>query len=225
MEFVIRAATPEDAPAIAAVAVAVWPEEPLDVAAIAALIATTERGALVAERDGMVAGFVDSFLTQAGDGAARWEVDLIAVAPGTQGYGVGRALVRASMAGARAVGAARARALIRVGNIASERAFTACGFAPDLWESELWAVADRDVGTASAGLHIVPVQTFRYAGVWLEEVTAAGLQSLQPSAGVGVVAGTVIPLTERDTIDAAVSAELQPAGHFRFWHCAVSAAD
>lgn len=225
MEFVISAATPEDAPAIAAVAEAVWPEEPLDVDAIAALIATTERGTLVAERDGMVAGFVDSFLTQDCDRAARWEIDLLAVAPGAQGHGVGRALVRASMAGAQTAGAVRARALIRMGNIASERAFTACGFAPDPWESELWAVADRDVRTAPAGLHVVPVQTFRYAGVWLEEVTAAGLQSLQPAVGVGVVAGTVIPLIERDTIDAAVSAGLQQTGQFRFWHRTLSAAD
>ena len=88
----------------------------------------------------------------------------------------------------------------------------------------LWAVADRDVSTVPAGLHVVPVQTFRYAGVWLENVTAAALRSLQPAAGVGVVAGTVIPLTDCDSIHAAERAGLQPAGHFRFWHCAVSAA-
>jgi ribosomal-protein-alanine N-acetyltransferase len=224
MEFVIRTATPNDAPGIVTVATAVWPDEPLDANAIATLIATTARETLVAVQGGAVAGFVDGFVTHARDGDARWEVDLIAVAPGAQGHGVGRGLVQAGMAGARAAGAMRARALIRVGNSASERAFAACGFTSDPWESVLWAVADRDVRTASAGLHVVPVRTFRYTGVWLEDVTAAGLARLPPAAGVGVVAGTVIPLTERDTIRAAERTGLEPAGQFRFWHRAISAA-
>jgi GNAT superfamily N-acetyltransferase len=224
MDYVIRMATVDDTPGIAAVAVSAWPEEPLDAAAIAALMAEPGRATHVAVQGRTVVGFVDGFVTRASDGAARWEVDLLAVAPQSQGRGVGRGLVAASVAaGGDALGAVRARALIRVENIGSERAFAACGFSPEPFASALWVADGLAVVGEPDGLHIVPVRTFRYAGTWLENVTAHGICALHPATDGGMV-GAVIPLADRETSRAAADAGLRNEGTFRFWHRAMEMA-
>jgi L-amino acid N-acyltransferase YncA len=217
VEYTIRAATADDAAGIAAVAAAVWPEEPLDAARIGALMAAGARRTLVAASDGATVGFADGFMTGARDGAPRWEVDLLAVGPRAQGHGIGRALIAGSVAAGRELGAARARALIRAGNIGSERAFAACGFQPEPFESELWVADGVAVPDVIAGLTIVPVRTFRYAGIWLEDVSAAGLGTLRLDTTGGIV-GAVIPLSGRDALRAAAAAAMQREGRFRFWH-------
>jgi GNAT superfamily N-acetyltransferase len=217
MEFVIRTATANDAPGIAAVAASVWPEELLDAAAIATLLTEPMRCTHVAVQGRAVVGFADGFVTRANDGAARREVDLLAVSPQAQGHGVGRGLVAANVAAGGALGVARARALIRTGNIGSERAFAACGFVPDPFESALCVADGLAIVGEPIGLHVVPVRTFRYAGMWLEDVTAQGVGALHPAPDGGVV-GTVIPLTERETLHAANNAGLHDEGTFRFWH-------
>jgi GNAT superfamily N-acetyltransferase len=174
----------------------------------------------VAVREGTVVGFVDGFVTRAGDGATRWEVDLLAVDPCAQGRGLGRGLVAANIAAGSTRNVAYARALIRTGNIGSERAFAACGFAPDPFESELWVAGDLMTAGEPVGLHVVPVRTFRYSGTWLEAVSASGLRALRPDTGRHTV-GSVIPLADGDVLRAAIDAGLQPVGRFRFWHRAM----
>jgi GNAT superfamily N-acetyltransferase len=220
MDVVIRPAQPEDARAIVAVAAEVWPEEWLDPAFIAGLIGEGGRATLLAELGGRVVGFVDGFATRTGDGRVRWEVDLLAVSPSAQGQGIGRQLVRASVtAGARG-DAELTRGLVRVGNLASERVFAACGFLPDRDVCELWTGEGLRTD-APGGMHIVPVWTFRYAGNWLEEVTAAGLRALQPN-GTSDMAGTLIPVTDTAALEAAASANLTASGRYRFWRRSVS---
>ncbi len=216
MIAIIRDARPVDAPAIMAVAREVWPEELLDVRAIGSLIGETSRSTVVAELDGRIVGFVDGFTSKSRAGSLRWEVDLLVVSPRAQGHGIGRALVRSSVeAGVRA-DASSARGLIRIDNIASERVFAACGFAPESGIGELW-VGERLVpSTDAVGMYVVPVRTFRYDGLWLEAVNAAGLRGLRSSDQVKVI-GALISIDDREAIAAAGDAGLQPGGEFRFW--------
>ncbi len=216
MNAIIRDAGPVDAVSIVDVARGVWPEDLLDVRAIGSLIGEIARSTVVAELDGRIVGFVDGFTTKSRAGSVRWEVDLLAVSPHAQGHGIGRALVRSSIeAGVRAA-ASSARGLIRIDNIASERVFAACGFAPESGIGELW-VAERLVPTTDTdGMHVVPVRTFRYEGLWLEAVNAAGLLGLRSSDQVKVV-GALISIDDREAIAVAGDAGLQPGGEFRFW--------
>jgi hypothetical protein len=144
-------------------------------------------------------------------------VDLLAVDPRAQGRGLGRALVAANIAAGSDRNIAYARALIRTGNIGSERAFAACGFAPVPFVSELWVAESLTTAGEPVGLHVVPVRTFRYSGIWLEGVSAGGLRALRPDTGHYTV-GSVIPLADRDVLRAAVDAGLRPEGRFRFWN-------
>lgn len=212
----VRDAMPEDATAIASVAEEVWPEEPLDAGVIRRLIGETERATVVAELDGRVVGFVDGFMTTTVEGYARWEVDLLAVSPSAQGHGIGRRLVRACVAAGIDAGAGGMRALIRIGNVASERVFAACAFAPDDGVGRLWLARILIPPAGDAGMHVVRVQTFRYEGVWLEALTPAALAELNPDDSAGV-AGAVIAIDDRALSEAAMSRGLHPDGEFRFW--------
>jgi len=216
MSVTIRHATSVDATAIVALAETVWPDEPLDAATIECLIAESSRATLLAELNDTIVGFVDGFVTCAASGALRWEVDLLAVSPSAQGRGVGRRLVGESIKFGASAGAVHARALIRVGNIASERVFAVHGFVPERDESELWVAEGLIAGTNLESTHVVPVRTFRYAGRWLEESTPAALCSLRPSAGGGVT-GAVIHVTDREAIDAAAAVGMQYGGRYHFW--------
>jgi GNAT superfamily N-acetyltransferase len=213
----IRDARSDDAAAIVAVAAEVWPEEPLDADQISCLIADGGRATSVAELGGQTVGFVDGFLTTTAEGVARWEVDLLAVSPRAQGRGLGRLLVAASIDAAIRTGATTARGLIRVGNVASERVFAACGFAPDERASQLWISTNLALSEGDPSMHIVQVRTFRYIGIWLEALRADVLGQLQPSVSVRVI-GAVIPVDERDVIAAAERAGMSREGEYRFWH-------
>ena len=216
MSVTIRHATPDDATAIVSLAEKVWPDEPLDATTIECLIAGSSRATLVAELNDTIVGFVDGFATCAASGALRWEVDLLAVSPSAQGRGVGRRLVGNSIKVGASAGAVQARALIRVGTIASERVFAFHGFVPERDESELWVAEGLVAGTNLESTHVVPVRTFRYDGRWLEELTPAALYSLRQSAGGGVT-GAVIHVTDHEAIDAAAAVGMQYAGRYHFW--------
>jgi GNAT superfamily N-acetyltransferase len=217
MDAFVRRAKASDAPSIAAVAAEVWPEEPLDSANIRQLLAESGRTTLVAELDGSVVGFVDGFVTRAASGAQRWEVDLLAVSSAARGRGVGRRLVVESVAAGIAIGAEQSRGLVRVGNVASERVFSACGFIPDESESKLWVAEGLLPDETQASPRVVPVRTFRYAGLWLEEVTVDGLGAFRPAGDDRSVIGTVIRVVDRAANDAAAAVGMQATGLYRFW--------
>jgi GNAT superfamily N-acetyltransferase len=218
MDAFVRRATPSDASSIAAVAAEVWPEEPLDSANIRQLIAESARATLVAELDGSVVGFVDGFVTRSASGVKRWEVDLLAVSSAARGRGVGRRLVDECVAAGIAIGAEQSRGLVRVGNVASERVFSACGFIPDKGESNLWVAEGLFLDETQASPHVVPVRTFRYAGLWLEEVTVDGPGALRPAGDDRNVIGTVIAASDRAASNAAAAVGMQAAGRYHFWH-------
>jgi GNAT superfamily N-acetyltransferase len=92
--------------------------------ALERLAAPTARAWLAWEA-GQILGFVATFEIEA-ERVRRLEVDLLGVAPAARRRGAATALIRQAVAG----WGGPARALIRVGNVASERAFLRVGFRP-----------------------------------------------------------------------------------------------
>jgi len=242
----VRHAGSGDASGIARVKAAAWPEESLpDADYIACVMDGQEHVSQVAiDADGQVIGFVDGFVTLSQAGVSRWEVDLLAVHPDCRGRGIGRALVEANTAAGQAMGAAFARALIRVDNIGSQRVFARCGYRVDeavcaLYTSTqpsaishqqenqippLCAEEEPQGGLYRPGgedsLHLVPVTTFAYRGLWLEG--SLGPDSFRAAQTIcdhngWDVAGAVIPAGQPETVRAAEAAGYAPVGLYQWW--------
>ncbi|GAB4573271.1 MAG: hypothetical protein Kow0077_15110 [Anaerolineae bacterium] len=220
----IRRAVPQDARAIAAIKQATWPEEnpgaPLD--RIAAIIREPDHVVQVAEINGALAGFIDSFVTLSAEGVRRWEIDLLAVHPGYRRRGLGRALVAASFAAGRNFHPALARALIRLDNVASQRAFAANAFTP-LPERYRLMIGTPEASENTApppDAHLIPVQTLNYAGLWIEgqPTTTDCLSARAICARHGwPVAGAVIRTHQQAAIRAAKEAGFTAVEDFQWW--------
>ncbi len=218
----IRRAGPDDAPALAAVHAACWPAERMSLEHVARALALPDRVTLVAETGGILVGFVDGFLTTGADGKRRWEVDLLAVHPAMRGRGVGRKLITACTAAGATFSPVCIRALIRVDNIASQRAFAAAGFAPAPTLCRLLVSAtgsDRGQELPPGG-HLVPVVTLTYRGVWIEGTLSAeafaAASAIRARRGWDV-AGCVIPLAQGEALRAAGEAGYTVVGDFAWW--------
>lgn len=220
MALTFRDANVADAPAIAAVIQAAWPDDTVDSRRIASLIhGAADRATGLALDGARVVGFVDGFLTLSAAGVRRWEVDLLAVETAYRGQGVARRLIAASVTQGQARGAALARGLIHVGNAASERAFAAAGFVPVPEERRL-VVCDRAADSTEAAdpsAYILPVRTFNYSGVWLEasQTPAAfqGARAARDAHGLDL-AGAVIAPADAATAEACGYALV---GAYRWW--------
>jgi ribosomal protein S18 acetylase RimI-like enzyme len=117
-----------DARAIIEIDRATFADCPYTAEQIVALESDAGQYAWVAEEGGRILGYVSAFATHS-LAAGRWEIDELAVHPEAQGRGIGTALVaRALAAGARQAGLQEARALVAVGNLASQRVFLKNGF-------------------------------------------------------------------------------------------------
>ncbi|MCB9451743.1 MAG: GNAT family N-acetyltransferase [Anaerolineaceae bacterium] len=222
MDITIRQARIEDAAAITTIKDAVWSGESAERERIASVIASGEHSTFIAEWDGQIAGFVDSFTTRSATNVARWEVDLLAVHPGYQGRGMGWALVNAATQAGRESGAAFARALIQTGNIPSQRTFARCGYECDIAVHNLYIAAhpapERQGGGVSANL--IGVQTFNYSGLWVEppldrfslQVALGAVQS-----SVYDLAGVLIPATDQPIIHIAQGLGYRQVAAFQWW--------
>jgi N-acetylglutamate synthase-like GNAT family acetyltransferase len=130
----------------------------------------------VAEQNDDVLGFVSAFLTLARDGRRRWEVDLVAVRRASQGQRLGTRLIRRACEAGHAHPVSLTRALIRVDNVPSQRAFEAAGFTTDsrVYELLLWLPEPDDDARPYAGpVSLSSVDTLTYRGLWIEGLTAA----------------------------------------------------
>ncbi len=210
-----RSATAADAPGIADVMRAVWPDDSADRIRIAGVLSHLNHATRVAVDGDHILGFVDGFTTLSEDNLCRLEVDLLAVAPVWQGQGIGRELARRLTEATADVDFARA--LIRIGNLGSQRAFAAAGYAPETSTSWLFVSAAEGRGIDSLdGLHLIPVETFSYAGLWLEgQRTRENLRLARQLEATGLV-GAVIPAADV----AALEPEMlgyQRVGEYRWW--------
>ncbi len=236
---IVRRAGPDDAPGIARVKAAAWPEEsPPDPDHIACVLAQPEHAAHVAlDGDGGVIGFVDGFVTLSQAGISRWEEDLLAVHPACQGRGIGRALVEANTAAGQELGVLFARALIRVDNVGSQRAFAHCGYCLDeavcalyvstqpsvvshqqeKWSPRCYAEIGQRAGDAP---FFISVTTFTYRGLWLEgglgPDSFRAAQSIRDHYGWDV-AGAVIPPGQLEAVRAAEAAGYTLVGPYQWW--------
>lgn len=211
----IRPAALSDAAGIAAVMVAVWPNEPPDETLVRASLADPDHAAFVAESpDGRILAFADGFMTRDSTGTPRWEFDLLATRPEARGRGLGRALVASCSAEGDRRGARFCRSLIRIGNVASETVFSRCGFA--VVETVLALLVREGQPLAMLpGMLPVPVRTFRYEGIWLEP-------GGEKPAGEGVelsgeIAGVLLPEDDETGLRRAQAAGFAPGGLFRWW--------
>ncbi|MFW6136295.1 MAG: N-acetyltransferase family protein [Chloroflexota bacterium] len=165
----LRSATGADIEGIATVVREVWRQEILP-HVCRAHVEDDSCALWIAMEDGEVAGFASAFLTVVGD-SRRWEIDLLAVRRASQGQGLGTRLIRRVSEAGQQLGVSLTRALIRVENVASQRAFENAGFTTDarvhtlfLWPPEPGAAA----GPCPGAVALLPVETLTYRGLWIE---------------------------------------------------------
>lgn len=215
-DWTIRNAVPEDAAAIGGILRNCWPDDTPDIQRITRLIRSGQHVTQCAFNGVSCVGFVDAFRTVSASGSGRWEVDVLAVHASARGQGVGKALVAASLEAAPP-GVGIARGLIRIGNHASEGAFSGAGFQfIDLPLALYVASPLAGVNAPKAGF-VVPVETFTYSGLWLEA---------RPSLDVLMAArvqAAALGVEQAGTLAAEAHAELckaagyRRAGEFRWW--------
>jgi len=164
-------AVPADVDGIAAVVRAVWDQDILPDVCRAQMESDTCALWVAQEEGGNILGFISAFITADHAGERRWEVDLVAVTPSRQGQGIGRRLIARACEDRAAGGAALARALIGVDNVASQRAFHNAGFGTDhrIYELLLWPPERAtEPESCPATVSLVPVDTVTYRGLWIE---------------------------------------------------------
>ena len=192
--------------------------------------------AVEATQDGheRVLGFCDSFLTRSQEGLVRHEVDLLAVHPDSRGRGLAQSLIQESLLMASrwnvrspAAPISISRALIRVGNLASERCFSQRGYQPHEMVCVLVTKEEPSgahEGTAlisnSTGVHLVDVQTFSYSGVWIEGSPSTEIFQSVHAPRPGQVVGAVLPL-ESQLLPSALSSGFHEVAQYRWWTCAM----
>lgn len=221
----IRGANEQDIEGIIQVKQSVWPDEGFDAALIRQIVLDAEHMTQVAVIDDSVVGFVDGFNTLSQSGVPQWNLDLIAVNPAFQGQGIASELMRANTMAGRDSGAGRARGLVAVDNVASQRTFMRCGYVCDEAVCGLYVGGDfpGELGSLSdteLARNIIPVRTLNYRGLWVENLwtnpifaMALGIAQAQSAQ----IVGAVIPLGETEAVDAAQAYHLELVGHYQWW--------
>jgi [ribosomal protein S18]-alanine N-acetyltransferase len=120
---IIRCASRADLPSILAIgrtspAAAQWQESEYTSA-----VDSPARLLLVAEQNSEVVGFAFAFTA-----IREWELENIAVHPGSREQGIGRVLMNALVGAAKAAGASEIRQEIRASNLPAQRLAQSCGF-------------------------------------------------------------------------------------------------
>jgi GNAT superfamily N-acetyltransferase len=222
----IKRATPNDAGAIQSVKDAVWPHDSTSEDYIHEVLSQSIHVAHLAEVDGIAAGIVSGFLTTSAEGIRRWEVDLLAVHPDFRNQGIASRLIQANLGQVENV--SLFRALIQVENIASQVAFARCDFKRDADKRTLYISTDAPSNTQThvEGLHLIPVMTLNYCGVWLEgELNEEGFRLAQAVRAQHDwdVAGALISQSRPDTMAEAEACGYSRVSDFEWWTRSVAA--
>lgn len=164
----IRLAQIDDAEAVHRILQETWSESLLfDV--FADHISSPAQQVFVAVDAAEVVGFLSAFLVSSP--VPRWEIDLIIVRSASQGKGIGTSLIQVALTYGSHLEADSAKASIRIDNYASQRAFAKVGFMTDAQVRSLllWKpLAFRFVANVPETVHLTPVDTLTYRGLWIE---------------------------------------------------------
>jgi len=206
----LRSAEAADVEGIAAIVQDVWEQDVLR-AIFRAQIEDDASALWVAAEDGQVAGFVSAFLTVAGD-RRRWEIDLIAVRLASQDQGLGTRLIRRACEAGQARTVSLTRALIRVENVPSQKAFENASFATDgrrhglfVWPPE----PGEKTHSYTGPVDLLPVDTLTYRGLWIEGLTSVPAEEQRRAVTAARLivatqgrlnAGAVIPADEESRL-------------------------
>ena len=148
MKVILRDATPEDAGAIASLAAdALAMRIDADSPRVRRIL--NAGLAFVAADENAILGFASGFFTFDQDTNRRFELDLLAVANGIRGRGVGSRLVEASLAAARDHRSKLMRALVRSDNRSMQRLCRRHGFAALPRKYQLFVAVPRPVSQAT----------------------------------------------------------------------------
>jgi ribosomal protein S18 acetylase RimI-like enzyme len=215
----IRRAMLADAEQIATIRQAVWPDSSVDLAHIATVLSDPQHQTIVAVSDNRMTGYMACFATLAQDGTRRWEMDELAVHPDYRRQQIGYRLVAEATKAGRQYRAVFARALIEVNNLASQQTFARCGYKTDASIYGLYICTMFTSGQASVppDLHLVPVQTLSYRGVWLEgKLSQEAFAAVRHLNNYGL-AGALIPLSNHPAIYAAARAGFRLVNNYQWW--------
>jgi ribosomal protein S18 acetylase RimI-like enzyme len=223
MEAIIRRALEEDAGQIAALRDGIWTDQTGDISVVQQALRDPQHVTDVAVHSGKIVGFVDGFQTHTQVGLPRWEVDLLAVHPEFRGQRLGERLVRSTVAAGQLSGAAFARALIQISNLASQRTFSRCTFQPENGTCNLylWSRSSDAELPKPDWLHLVPVHTLNYRGLWMEGgITREGFAAAQAARQKGDwdVVGAVVPAYLQESNQAALDAGFEKAAEYQWWY-------
>jgi L-amino acid N-acyltransferase YncA len=218
----LRLALPSDAEGILQVKQAVWPTQDASLEQVSSAISDTDHQIAVAVDANRIVGYMSCFKTLAQDGHARWEMDELAVHPEVQGRSIGRDLVKMGTRAGRDLNIPTARALIQVDNVASQRTFARWGYiASDSFYGLYICTNPLDeIMTPPADLHLVPVNTISYRGVWLEgQLSKIGFLAARAYCAEHKrsVAGALIPITNRQATYTAANSGYEALSNYQWW--------
>lgn len=225
----IRQASPNDIYGIAPLLEDVFEGVKIDRDYCRDLIAQEKQFVYIATEDEKVVGTVASFPTYAGGGVKRWEVDLLAVQETYWGKGIAGQLLDATWQDAAQQHVKFARGLVRVDNTNARRAFEKAGYTSSgqVYDMIIWQPHASDAEVPSRGLvHVQPVETLIYRGLWLENLDA---QMLSDDERQAVIKGAraqaarenrahTSALIPRDKpLTAAVRGDGEIMGQYQWW--------
>jgi ribosomal protein S18 acetylase RimI-like enzyme len=219
----LQPARQEDLDGIAFVKKQTWPEEPVRRDLISHVITAEDHCIQIIRYYRKIAGFVDGFMTMDDEGNRRWEIDLLAVHPSQRGRGFGEQLVKACMQEGRSRKAAWARALIGIGNYASQVTFSRCGFVREDSRCSLFVSSGRQSQDEPPvqGAHLLPVTTINYRGLWIENhfesSVLAYARVICHREGMDL-AGAVIPTADEVSVLSAQDAGYDLVGYYEWWN-------
>lgn len=217
----IRLAKFDDADSLARLKKDIWPEEESDALKITAALRHPSHCTFLAQVNEKIIGFVDGFITHSAAGILRWEVDLLGVASIWRGNGLGTQLVHTSLQAGKKLGAEQARALIQVNNVASQITFRRIGFAAQPIVYHLYTTYEQTAPVdLPARANLVPVVTFSYRGVWLEDdFSSSALLAARAALNdpANELAGALIPKSQSEKLRLAEAHGFHFVGVYQWW--------
>lgn len=217
MLILVRAAMPQDAQTIAEIIRLAFHEE-ANSEQIQRLIDSESHHSYVAASDKVV-GFVDGFSTLAPDGKKRLELDLIAVHPDFSGQGIGKQLIQ--VFSENVLNVDMIRALVAVNNNPMHRAMKATGYQlnPQVHALYIASCAGEKVENPPK-IHLIPVETFTYCGIWLEgEISTEAILAAQYQCQKLAydIVGAVVPTENAQAVETLNDANFEYIKDFQWW--------